>query len=210
MEAKSDTLAKFESPAALRAWCIAAGLTLAPLPAIHAMPEAFLYYLLESPPPGWTRITFSDARFFSLLGLPLALIFQAWALPSAGRPGLPKRSIRLMCFLVAYNPLRYFFERYLYGEMVAKAVVVFDQGSVTGWIVRHLDTPLLIGLAATALLRRHTLRPTGKIPFHWILFVCAIWAAGPPVLDLVFYLVPVEPCTIICHSGYSRYGVSGR
>ena len=64
MEANSYTRVIFESPAALRVWCIAAGLALAPLPAIHALPEAFLYYLLESPPPGWTRITFSDARFF--------------------------------------------------------------------------------------------------------------------------------------------------
>lgn len=199
----------FESPAALRVWCLLAGLVLAPLPVLHALPEAFLYYLFESPPPSWTRITFFDARVFAFLGLPLAPIFLAWALPGAGRPGLPKRSIRLLCFLVAYNPLRHFFERYLYGEMVAKAVVVFDQGSIAGWTVRHLDTPVLIGLAATALFRRHTLRPIGKIPFHWILFVCAFWAAGPPLLDLVFYVFPVQPCTIICHTGYSRYSVSG-
>jgi len=50
-----------------------------------------------------------------------------------------------------------------------------------------MDTPLLIGLAATAMLRRHRLRPLPKVLFHWILFVCALWAAGPPLLDLVFY-----------------------
>ena len=209
MKAKPHGPAFFESPAALRRWCILAGLALAPLPAFHAMPEAFLYYLFESPPQGWTRVNFSDARFFSLLGLPLTAIFLAWSLPGVGRLGLPKRSIRLLCFLVAYNPHRYFIERYLYGEMVAKAVVVFDQGSVAGLAVRHFDTPLLIGLAATALLRRHTLRPIWKIPFHWILFVCALWAAGPPLLDLVFYVLPVQPCTIICHTGFSRYSVSG-
>jgi hypothetical protein len=208
MEAKPHGRVNFESPAALRVWCLLAGLALAPLPAFHALPEAFLYYLFESPPPGWTRISFFDARVFTFLGLPLAPIFLAWVLPGAGQPGLPKRSIRLLCILVAYNPLRYFFERYLYGEMVSRSVVVFDQGSVAGWTIRHIDTTLLIGLAATALLRRHTLGPIGNIPFHWILFVCTLWAAGPPMLDLAFYAFPVEPCTIICHTGYSRYSIS--
>ena len=66
-------------------------------------------------------------------------------------------------------------------------VVAFDQSSVAGWVIRHLDTPLLIGLVAAALLRRHTLRALPKILFHWILLICALWAAGPPLFDLVFY-----------------------
>ncbi len=208
MNTKPDSLAIIKSRAALRRWCILAGLALAPMPAFHAVPEAFLYYLFESPPLSWNRISFFDARVFMFLGLPLAPIFLAWVMPDVSGDGLPKRSIVALCFLIAYNPFRYFFERYLYGEMIAKAVVVFDQGSVAGWTVRHLDTPLLIALAATTLLRRHTLRPRGKISFHWMLFVCALWAAGPPMLDLVFYVFPVEPCTIICHSGFSRYRVS--
>ena len=69
-------------------------------------------------------------------------------MPDVSGDGLPKRSIVALWFLVAYNPFRYFFERYLYGEMIAKAVVVFDQGSVAGWTVRHLDTPLLIALTS--------------------------------------------------------------
>jgi hypothetical protein len=187
MEAKPHTPVDFESRAALRVWCILAGLALAPLPAFHALPEGFLIYLFESPPPGWTRLFKGEIIVFTFLGLPLAPIFLAWAFPGVGRSGLPKRAIVVLCFLVAYNPLRYFFERYIYGEMVARMVVVFDQSSVAGWTVRHLDTPLLIGLVAAALLRRHTLRPLPKIMFHWTLFVCALWAAGPPLLDRNFY-----------------------
>ncbi len=89
-------------------------------------------------------------------------------------------SVVVLCILVAYNPIRYYFETHFYGVVVARMVVVFDEASVANWIVRHLDTLLLIGLAATALLRRDTLRPLWKILFHWILFVCALWAAGPP------------------------------
>ncbi len=150
------------------------------------MPEGFLIYLFE-PPTGWTRLAKAQVIIFTFMSLPLAPIFLAWALPGAGRPGLPPRSIVALCFLVAYNPLRYFFERHFYGEMVARMVVVFDQSSVAGWTVRHLDTPLLIGLVAAALLRRHTLRPLPKILFHWTLFVCALWAVGPPWLDIVIY-----------------------
>jgi hypothetical protein len=122
-----------------------------------------------------------------LLGLPLTPIFLAWFLPGAGRPGLPMRSIVTLCFLVAYNPIRYYFETHFFGDVVARMVVTFDEDSVANWIVRHLDTLLLIGLAATALLGRRTLRPIGKVVFHWGLFVCALWTAGAPLFDSVFY-----------------------
>ena len=89
--------------------------------------------------------------------------------------------------MVAYNPLRHLLERYSYGELVASLVVTADWSSATSWTVRHLDTPLLIVLAVAALLRRGTLQPLPKILFHWMLFVCALWAAGPPLLDLAFY-----------------------
>ncbi len=186
MEANHYSPVDFESRAALGIWCLLAGLALAPVPAFHALPEGFLIYLFE-PPTGWTRLTKTEIIYFTLFGLPLTPIFLAWALPGAGRPGVPMRSIVALCLLVAYNLLRYFFERYFYGEMVVRMVVAMDQSSGAGWTVRHLDTPLLIGLAAVVLLRRHALRPLPRILFHWILFVCALWAAGPPLLDLVFY-----------------------
>ena len=126
-----------------------------------------------------------EPYWFTLLGLPITVIFLSWSLPGAGRPGLPMRSIVVLCVLVAYNPVRHFFETHFYGDVVAR-MAVFDEAWTAGWIIRHLDTPLLIGLAVTALFRRHTIRPLQKILFHWGLFVCALWAAGHPY-DSIFY-----------------------
>ncbi len=185
MDANRHSPIDFESRMFLLAWCILGGLALAPLPALHALPNGFLIYLFESP-PGWTRLAKTEIIYFTVFGLPLAPIFLAWALPGVGRPGLPVRSVVALCFLVAYNTFRHYFETHFYGDVVAR-MVIFDEAWTAGWIIRHLDTPLLIGLAANALLRRQTLRPLWKVLFHWILFVCALWAAGPPLFDSVFY-----------------------
>ena len=115
---------------------------------------------------------------------PITAIFLAWALPGAKRPGLPPRSIGVLWLLVAYHPLRYYFEIHYYGDAVAR-VAALDWAWIAGGIIRNLDTPLLIGLAATALVRRHTLRPVLKILFHWVLFVCALWAASHPYDSMV-------------------------
>ncbi len=186
MGTKPDSLAIVKSRLALRRWCIFAGLALAPMPAFHASPDGFLYYLIESPPPGWTKFAKGQMSLFVLLGLPLAPIFHAWALPGAGFPGLSKRTIVALCFLVTYNPFRYFLERNLYGEKVAR-VVNYTEAWTDGLIFRHLDSLILVGLATVALIWRHTLQPLPKILFHWTLFVCALWAAGPPFLDTYFY-----------------------
>ncbi len=188
MDGKPDSLAIIQSPAAMRRWCILAALALAPLPAFHALPEGFLYYLFESP-KGWPRLSQGELNVFPFMGLPMAPIFLAWALPSAHHPGLPKRTIAALWFLVAYNPTRYYFEKHLFGDTVAR-IATFDEVWSAGWIVRHIDTPLLIGLAYFALTLRPQIRPIAKVSYHWILFVCAIWAAGTPLFDAMFYRLP--------------------
>ncbi len=49
-----------------------------------------------------------------LIGLvissPLAPLFLAWSLPGAARTGLPKRSIGALCFLIVYQPFRYYWD----------------------------------------------------------------------------------------------------
>ena len=184
MVANRHSSIDFESRGFLLVWCVLAGLALAPLPVIHALPSTFIYFLFESPLPIWTRITMREPYWFTLLGLPITVIFLAWSLPGVSRPGLPLRSIVVLCLLAAYNPLRHYFETHFYGDVVAR-MVAFDWAWIAGWIIRNLDTPLLIGLAATALIRRHTVRPLQKILFHWGLFVCALWAAGHPY-DSIF------------------------
>ncbi len=192
MDAIPHSPIDFKSRGFLLVWCLLGGLALAPLPLVHAFPSGFLYYLYESPPPGWSRLTLNETYWLTLLGVPLAPIFLAWSLPGASRPGLPMRSIIILCFLVAYNPLRHYFESQFYGDIVARITVMFNWlESPLIWTIRHLDTPLLIGLAISVLLRCHTLRSLQKILFHWILFVCALWAAGPlydkVFLDIIFW-----------------------
>ena len=170
----------------LRIWCLLVGVTLAPMPILYALPPAVFYHLYESAPPGWSRMSADEARYFVALGLPLTAIFLAWSMPGAGRHGLPLRSIVVLCLLVAYNPLRSYFESHFYGEFVARVADSFSQESPLIWFVRHLDTPLLIALAATALRRRRTLPPFWKVTFQWSLFVCVLWATGHPY-DSVFF-----------------------
>jgi len=184
MTQKPQTPVEFSVPEALWYLCLGAGLTLAPLPAIHAAPEAFIYFLFESPLPIRTRLAMPEPYWLTLRGLPITAIFLAWALPGAQRPGLPPRSIGVLWLLVAYHPLRYYFEIHYYGDAVAR-VAALDWAWIADGTIRNLDTPLLIGLAATALVRRHTLRPVLKILFHWVLFVCALWAASHPYDSMV-------------------------
>ena len=190
MESKPHGPAIFESPAALRRWCILAGLALAPMPILYAVPTTVFIHFYESTPPGWTSISWGEARLFAILGLPLTAIFLAWSLPGAARPGLPLRSIVMLCLLVAYNPLQSYFESHFYGEFVARTADSFSRETPLIWSTRHLDTPLLIGLAATALRWRRTLPPNWKVPFHWGLFVCALWAAGH-WYDSIFFKIRI-------------------
>ena len=192
MDANRHSPIDFESRELLRVWCLLAGLALLPMPALHAMPAEFLYFVFGRPSPNWNGLTLTDIFGFSVLGIPLAPIFLAWSLPGAGCPGLAKRSIIVLCLWAAYHPIRLYFESHDYGVVVARLVAEISQGVPLIWTIRHLDTPLLIGLAATALLRRHTLRPLQKVLFHWVLFVCALWAAGP-LYDVWFYWILVLP-----------------
>ena len=119
------------------------------------------------------------------MGLPLTAIFLAWSLPGAGRPGLPLRSIVVLCLLVGYNPFRSFIDSHIYGDAVTIYADWINRQSPLIWSIRHLDTPLLIVLAASVLRWRRTLSPYWKVHFHWGLFICALWAAGYPY-DSIF------------------------
>ncbi len=146
--------------------------------------------MLEPFPP-----TISDGSIlagyalFMAPALPLIPLFLAWSLPGVGRLGLPLRSTVVLCLMIAYHPFRLYFKSDDYGTSIAKAIAEISQEFPLIWTFRHLDTPLLVGLAVWAILRRHTLRPTEKILFHWGLFACALWAASPlsnDYFDFVF------------------------
>ncbi len=151
-----------------------------PIPAIRALSPELLFEALAglSPDVPASKVVVLYA-WLSLPVIPLIPLFIAWSLPGAGRPGLPKRSIVALCLLIACHPFRFHFEGYGNSSTTAHIVARLHQEFPLTQVLGHLDTPLLIGLAVWAILRRHTLRPKEKILFHWGLFACALWAAGP-------------------------------
>ena len=60
MAQNPQTPADFSVPEALWYLCFGAGLALAPLPALHALPEEFIYFLFESPLPIRTRMAMPE------------------------------------------------------------------------------------------------------------------------------------------------------
>ena len=115
-----------------------------------------------------------------LFSFPLVPLFLAWSLPGAARSGLPRRSIGLLCLLIAIHPLRYYFEGVFHRiEIRAKAASLSDKFPVV-WLIKYLDTPLLLGLVVWALLQHQTVRAHGKLWFQWALFVCVLCAAFAP------------------------------
>ncbi len=164
----------------LTLWCFLLGLALLPIPAIRAVSPESLYETLaglspDVPVSGLVGVF----AWLSLAVIPLIPVFLAWSLPGAVCPDLPKRSIGALCLLIACHPLRFHFEGYGYSSTTARAVARFHQEFPLTQALGHLDTPVLVGLAVWAVLRRHSLRPKEKILFHWGLFACVLWAAGP-------------------------------
>ncbi len=164
----------------LTLWCFLLGLALLPIPVIRALSPETLYETVASLSPDVpvSRVVVFYA-WFSLPVIPLIPLFLAWSLPGAVRPGLPKRSIVGLCLLIAWHPFRFHFEGYGYSSTTARTVARFHQEFPLTQALGHLDTPVLVGLAVWAMLRRHSLRPKEKILFHWGLFACVLWAAGP-------------------------------
>lgn len=154
------------------------GIALLPIPPVRTgLVDLFLVSLVVPSPAGPAMVLVLGLWLF-LLSLLLVPLFLAWSLPGVGRLGLPKRSIGALCLLIAYQPFRFYLDGVFYGaETLAMVARIHEQFPVV-WAVKHLDTPSLFGLVVWMVLRRRTARPTEKILFHWLVFVCALWAAG--------------------------------
>jgi hypothetical protein len=112
----------------------------------------------------------------ALLSLPVIPLFVAWSLPGADRVGLPKRSIGVLCLLIAYHPFRYYLEGVFLGPETLATVAEIHERLPAVWLFKHLDTVLLVSLVVWATRRRRTVQRKEKVWFHWLLFVCALWA----------------------------------
>ncbi len=116
--------------------------------------------------------------WLTVFSLPLIPLFLAWSLPGADRPGLPKRSIGALCLLIAYHPYQFLLEGRFYVTQTQTKVAQWHEQFPIIWVFKHLDSPALLGLVAWTVVRCQTARPAEKAWFHWLLFVCAIWAMG--------------------------------
>ena len=167
-------------------------LALVPIPMIRTgwAEVALLLSVAPSQVPGPIGLWFFMAG--ALILSPLVPLFLAWSLPGAGRPGLPKRSIGALCLLVATHPIRFYFEGVFHSmEIRAKAASLSEKFPVV-WLIKHLDTPLLLGLVVWALLQHQTMGAHGKLWFHWALFVCVLCAAFAPFdSNFGFFVMPL-------------------
>ncbi len=170
--------AKERRPLLVRHFVLA--LALVPIPMIRTgwVEFALLLSVFPSQVPGPIGLWFLMAG--SVASLPLIPLFLAWSLPGAGRPGLPKRSIGALCLLVATHPIRLYLDGVFHSMKIrTEAANLHDRFPVV-WLIKHLDTPLLFGLVVWAIFQHQTVRPHGKLWFHWALSVCVLCAVFAP------------------------------
>ena len=154
--------------------------------------DLLLVALLLFPWPHSIALALASLFWLSLFSLPLIPLFLAWSLPGASRPGLPKRSIGALFLLIAYHPFLFYFEGRFYGaETLATVARIHEQFPIV-WAFKHLDTLLLLGLIIWFILRNHTARFREKLWFHWLLFVCVLWAMGGFYDFAVGFSLPVD------------------
>lgn len=151
---------------------------LIPIPWFRTGLVDFLVVYLPVPWPHTLALALALLFWLSLFSLPLIPLFLAWSLPGSGRPGLPKRSIVFLALLVVYHPFRFYFDGRIYvAETQAMVARIHEQFPIV-WTFKHLDTLLLLSLVLWGVVRQRQAQPKEKIWFHWLLFVCALWAAG--------------------------------
>jgi hypothetical protein len=164
-------LAEIERPLLLRH--LVFGLFLVPVPLFRSGFAELGLFLIYMRMPFAVEVGIGLLFESILFSIPLILLFVVWSLPGARRPGLPKRSIAALCLLIAYHPFRYDPIGIFYGAKTQAEIARIHEQFPIVWAVKHLDTPLVLGLAALAILQHRTAGPDEKIWFHWLLFLGA-------------------------------------
>jgi len=155
-------------------------LALVPIPMIRTgMAEFGAALALDSfQAPPWIGLGILAACV--LFSSPLVPLFLAWSLPGAARPGLPRRSIGLLCLFIAIHPLRFYFEGIYHSVENREKAARLSEKFPAVWAIKHLDTLLLLGLVIWAILQHQTMGTQGKLWFQWALLVCVLCAAFAP------------------------------
>ncbi len=112
----------------------------------------------------------------SLISLIPLAIFLLWSWPDFDRIGLPPRSKLLLALLLAYLPVQVIFQPHYYSDSSLELVHEVNEAVPAIWVIRHLDKPTLVLLAVWALWRGRTMGPGERLAFHFLLFLCLIWA----------------------------------
>lgn len=157
-------------------WHVVLGLTLLPIPALLTG----WAYLLDLIP----MISLPSALFLkslvwfwlSVFSFFPALFYLVWSLPSIHRVSLPKRSIYFLCLLAVYNPIRLNLYRTIAELETREHVYTLHYKYIILWDFKNVDSAILLALIVWAFRRHRTMQPVEKALFHWLLFVCAVWA----------------------------------
>ncbi len=152
------------------------GFGLVPIPMIRTGLAEFAVLIIFWPISRGGEMGLGLLFWGTLFSVPVLLIFLAWSLPGAGRPGLPKRSIGALVLLVAYHPVRLYLDGTFYSEKALATVSRIHEQFPIVWGFKHLDSPLLMGLIVWTVIRRQSAESKEKILFHWLLFLCVLWA----------------------------------
>ena len=107
---------------------------------------------------------------------PLAPLFLAWSLPDATRTGLPKRAMGALCLLIVYQPFRFYWDGIFFSPENLAMVAEIHERAPAVWAFKHLDPLMLAGIAVWAIVRHEAASLWERVWYHWLLFVCAIWA----------------------------------
>ncbi len=185
--------AKIKEPISI--WHLVFGLTLSPIAMIRTgWGELLLFFLLFGAQLETANIIW--AFFFSSLALLiLGIIFLVWSLPGADQHGFPKRSIGALGLLLAYHPARLHLEGILSSDNPIGNVEEIHEQFPMVWAFKHFDTPLLLGLMVWAIFRHQNARSKERMLFHWLLFLCAIWAASALNDENVGFMLQILPLT---------------
>ena len=152
---------------------------------------AFIIFITPPIRSGWLELTSDILAGGSLLGLPFFLalnaygfffalfpmgLFLMWSWPRADPLGLPPRSTWLLGLLLAYLPIQLIYEPQFKSDEVLERTRMIDEMLPAVPIIRQLDKPVLLLVAVWAWWRRQVMGPAERLAFHFLLFLCLIWA----------------------------------
>ena len=166
--------AKIEKP--LLMWHLGLGLTLLPIPALLTEWAYLLDVIPITPFPSALLLKPLIWLWLSVFSFLPVLLYYVWSLPSIHRVGLPKRSIYFLGLLAVYNPIRINFYRTIAELESREHVYTLHYKYIVLWDFKNVDSAILLALVVWAFRRHRTIQPVEKALFHWLLFVCAVWA----------------------------------